>query len=169
MPDKAVQEKITRLLQAHRIMTLATLRPDGWPHATTVSYVNHGLALFCFVSRLSQKFINISRDPRVSIAIAGDFSAPSEIRGLSFAARAHVVEDGIVFDRVWDMVLQRFPEYAAWPKPLSPLTVLLRLDPEIAALVDYSRAFGHSELVTLADGEPAQARAADSDWLGRPR
>ena len=27
-------------------MTIATLRPDGWPQATTVGYVSEGLTLY---------------------------------------------------------------------------------------------------------------------------
>jgi nitroimidazol reductase NimA-like FMN-containing flavoprotein (pyridoxamine 5'-phosphate oxidase superfamily) len=65
-----------RLLDEHRIMTIAMNRRDGWPQATVVGYANDGLTIYCFVSRLSQKFVNIMRDNRVSIAIAGDFSDP---------------------------------------------------------------------------------------------
>jgi len=41
--DDAIKDKILRLLDAHRILTLATLRPDGWPQATTVGYTSEGL------------------------------------------------------------------------------------------------------------------------------
>ena len=44
--DAALREKIMALLNEHRIMTIATLRPDGWPQATTVGYVNEGLTLY---------------------------------------------------------------------------------------------------------------------------
>jgi Pyridoxamine 5'-phosphate oxidase len=37
--DKALQQKILELLDQHRLMTVATNRPDGWPQATTVGYV----------------------------------------------------------------------------------------------------------------------------------
>jgi hypothetical protein len=40
-----IKRKILALLDQHRIMTVATLRPDGWPQATTVGYVNEGLTL----------------------------------------------------------------------------------------------------------------------------
>ena len=29
--DDSMKQKIVSLLVAHRIMTIATLRPDGWP------------------------------------------------------------------------------------------------------------------------------------------
>ena len=49
---------IVRLLNEHRIMTLATNRSDGWPQATVVGYANDGLVLYCFVARTSQKYAN---------------------------------------------------------------------------------------------------------------
>ena len=33
--DEDIRKKILALLDQHRIMTIATLRPDGWPQATT--------------------------------------------------------------------------------------------------------------------------------------
>ena len=38
--DDALRSTILSLLDRHRIMTVATLRPDAWPRATTVGYVN---------------------------------------------------------------------------------------------------------------------------------
>ncbi len=40
--DEEIRGKIQTLLDQHRIMTVATVRPDGWPQATTVGYVNEG-------------------------------------------------------------------------------------------------------------------------------
>ena len=34
--DAEIRKKILTILDQHRIMTIATLRPDGWPQATTV-------------------------------------------------------------------------------------------------------------------------------------
>ena len=41
--DEAIKQKILTLLDQHRIMTIATLRPDGWPQATTVGYVSEDI------------------------------------------------------------------------------------------------------------------------------
>jgi hypothetical protein len=38
-------ERILDLLKSHDKMTVATLREDGFPQATTVNYVNEGLAI----------------------------------------------------------------------------------------------------------------------------
>ena len=35
--DEELRRKILKLLDQHRIMTIATIRPDGWPQATAVA------------------------------------------------------------------------------------------------------------------------------------
>jgi hypothetical protein len=40
--DEEIRRTILDLLEQHRIMTVATIRPDGWPQATTVGYVHEG-------------------------------------------------------------------------------------------------------------------------------
>ena len=43
--DETLKRKILEVLDRHRVMTVATLRPDGWPQATTVGYASEGLTL----------------------------------------------------------------------------------------------------------------------------
>ena len=80
------KQQIIDLLNQHRIMTIATNRADGWPQATVVGYANDGLIIYCLIARDSQKYANIMRDPRVSLAIAKDYPQPLQIKGLSIAA-----------------------------------------------------------------------------------
>ena len=161
---------ILRILDEHRLMTLATVRPDGWPQATVVSYVNDGLTLYCFVARLGQKFSNIKNEPRVSVAIAREVSMTSSIKGLSLAARATAIEDRLEYDRMTNVFITRFPEYADWPRPSPVFAPLLRLTPEVVSLIDYSKGFGHSELVTVARhdlGAQDVVEARQHDWFAR--
>ncbi|MGO9396826.1 MAG: pyridoxamine 5'-phosphate oxidase family protein [Xanthobacteraceae bacterium] len=158
------KDLILKLLNGHRLMTLATNRPDGWPQATMVGYVNDGFLLYCFVARNSQKYVNIKRDPRVSIAIGSDAAHPVDIKGLSLAGKACEVTDPAEFDHVARLRLSRYPEYADLPPPVlrgdaeriapqppSAGVVLLRIAPEIFSVLDYSRGFGHSDLVTFSE------------------
>jgi nitroimidazol reductase NimA-like FMN-containing flavoprotein (pyridoxamine 5'-phosphate oxidase superfamily) len=85
--DEAMRQKILALLDQHRIMTIATLRPDGWPQATTVGYANDGLTLYFLCGPESQKAANLARDERVSLAIDHDTPQVMDITGLSMAAR----------------------------------------------------------------------------------
>src|ERR1700756_5624594 len=91
--DEAIRSKILRLLDQHRIMTVATLRPDGWPQATTVGYANEGLTLYFLCGPESQKATNLARDDRISLTIDHDTPQVMEITGLSMAAHARVVAD----------------------------------------------------------------------------
>src|SRR5262245_41332095 len=108
--DTKLRSTIVEILDSHRLMALATLREDGWPQVTTVSYVNDGLSLYCFVARFGQKYANIRRDARISAAIASDFSNPMSIRGLSLAGLISVVDDNTEFDKICAAFLARFPE-----------------------------------------------------------
>ena len=145
-------------------MTIATNRPDGWPQATVVGYANDGLTIYCFVSRLSQKYANIMRDKRVSIAIAGDFSDPLQIKGLSLAAKAVPLDRKTEFDRACDVFLKRYPEYASWPRPDPKIAPMLRITPEIISVLDYSKGFGHSDLVSVSPGD-LSATQSRSNWF----
>ena len=64
--DDAIGAKIVELLAQHRLTTIATNRPDGWPQATTVGYANDGLTLYFLCGPQSQKAKNIARDNRIS-------------------------------------------------------------------------------------------------------
>ena len=161
------RQSIIRILDGHRLMTIATVRPDGWPQATVVSYVNDGLTLYCFVSRLGQKFANIAREPRVSAAIGAEFSNTSDIKGLSLAAHAALVADKTDYERITSAFIERFPEYADWPRPNPAFAPLVKLTPEVVSIVDYSKGFGHSELVAVSgrDLQPSSESKRHS-WFG---
>jgi hypothetical protein len=98
--DPTLRNKIIELLHEHRIMTMATNRPDGWPQATT-------------------------------------------------AARAHPVSDPTEMSRMLDLLVTKYPEYAAFPKPKPEEILIFRVVPEVIPVLDYSRGFGHADLVTL--------------------
>jgi nitroimidazol reductase NimA-like FMN-containing flavoprotein (pyridoxamine 5'-phosphate oxidase superfamily) len=150
------RDVIIRLLDEHRIMTVATNRPDGWPQATTVSYANDGLVLYSFIARTGQKYANIGRDARVSVAIAKDHPQPLGIKGLSFAGRALVIEDRSEVDHAYGLLLGRYPEYKVNPRPIASAVPLIRITPEVVSIIDYSKGFGHSDLVRVTESDLEQ-------------
>ena len=162
-----LREAVLGILSKHRIMTLATNRSDGWPQATVVGYANDGLKIYCFVSRLSQKYANIVRDPRVSAAIAGDFANPLDIKGLSLAGKAATLTEAAEFDRAYEIFLKRFPEYASWPRPSPAASPMIRITPTIISILDYSKGFGHSDLVKVEDGDIRPGASQRHHWFGR--
>jgi nitroimidazol reductase NimA-like FMN-containing flavoprotein (pyridoxamine 5'-phosphate oxidase superfamily) len=153
---RAFRDLIIRLLDEHRILTVATNRPDGWPQATVVSYCNDGLILYFFTDRDGQKVHNISHDPRVSVAIAKDYHRPLEIKGLSLAGRAVVVDDSTEVDHAHALLLARFPEYRVLPKPNRHEIAMVRITPEIVSIVDYAKGYGHADLMRVTEDDLAE-------------
>lgn len=158
MKDNAV-----RILDENRIMALATVRPDGWPQTTMVSYANEGLLLYFVVSRDNQKFKNIAADDRVTIAPGRDFHHPGSIRGLSMGARASEVRDAKQRNRALDLVIDCHPALKRLQQ--GDHTAVMRANCSIISILDYSTGFGHSDLLTVGVEELTQmAPARDDDW-----
>ena len=147
------KETILRLLAQHRIMTVATVRPDGWPQATTVGYASEGLVLYFLCGRQSQKAVNIAADNRISLVIDHDTSDPMGIEGLSMAARAYAVTDPAEMAKVLELFGGKFPEYRTLPQPDLSAMRLFMVVPAVISILDYRRGFGHSDLVTVADAD----------------
>jgi nitroimidazol reductase NimA-like FMN-containing flavoprotein (pyridoxamine 5'-phosphate oxidase superfamily) len=150
--DAAMKQRILALLDSHRIMTVATLRPDGWPQATTVGYVNDGLTLWFLCGIDSQKARNLAHDDRVSITIDHDTPDMMAITGLSMAARAHRVSDRTEAQNVLRMLPLKYPDappsMAQMKMPAPEDVALFRVVPEVISVLDYSKGFGHTDLVT---------------------
>ena len=148
--DKAIRQKILDLLDHHRIMTVATLRPDGWPQATTVGYVNDGMTIYFLCGLDSQKARNLAQDDRVSLTIDEDTSDLMSITGLSMAAHAHAVVDRAEAEKVLRMMPRKYPDQGTPPVEMpSPEDVsIFRLTPTVISVLDYSKGFGHTDLVT---------------------
>lgn len=159
-----MEQKAIEILDDHRLMAIATLRADGWPQATMVSYANEGLLLYFVISRTSQKFANIQRDSRISIAIGRDFDDPAQIKGLSIAANASEVRDPYQRERAADLVLQRQPGFMKLPKPDLKDSAIMRAFCSVVSILDYSQGFGHSDILTVSPGGVLMAPARDNDW-----
>jgi len=155
--DEAIKRQILSLLDQHRIMTLATLRPDGWPQATTVGYANDGLVLYFLCGLDSQKAANLARDDRVSLTIDHDTAQVMDIQGLSMAARASAVTDPAEMEKAARLLMARYPpQVGAPPMPTTADVRMFRVTPTMISVLDYSKGFGHTDLVTCgAASSPA--------------
>lgn len=147
--NDAIRKKILSLLDEHRIMSLATLRPDGWPQTTTVGYVNEGLTLYFLCGLGSQKAANLARDDRVSLTIDHDTPDLMAITGVSMAARAQEVRDPAEAEKVLRMLPLKYPEQKTplpFPMPTPKDVRIFRVTPTVISVLDYSKGFGHTDL-----------------------
>ena len=152
--DDEIRRKILACLDQHRIMTVATLRPDGWPQATTVGYVNEGLVIYFLCGIDSQKAGNLARDDRISLTIDHDTADLMSITGLSMAARAHAVTDRAEAEKVLRMLPLKYPDAPPLPfkMPTPDEIRLFRVTPTVISVLDYSKGFGHTDLVICSNG-----------------
>jgi PPOX class probable F420-dependent enzyme len=147
--DESFRRKILALLDQHRTMRIATLRPDGGPQVTTVGYANDGFAIYFLCSPDSQKASNLARDDRVSLAIDDDPTQVMDITGLSMAARANVVADPAEAEKAMGLLMSRYPDQKGidLPVPKPSEVRIFRLTPTVISVLDYSKGFGHADLV----------------------
>jgi nitroimidazol reductase NimA-like FMN-containing flavoprotein (pyridoxamine 5'-phosphate oxidase superfamily) len=158
MKDKAVG-----ILDQNRIMAISTVRPDGWPQCTMVGYANEDILLYFIISRQSQKFANIALDDRVSLVVGKDFHDPKTIKALSIAAHASEVRDAKQRKRAVELLLDRHPGLKRLEPPEPSHAAVMRAYPEIITILDYSKGFGHADVLTVSPGgvEMTPARGDD--------
>lgn len=144
------REKVIATLDAADDLTIATVRADGFPQATTVSFVNDGDVIYFGTSGQSQKAQNITRDNRVSVTINPTYKSWSDIKGLSLGGRARRVSDPEELRKVFALMAEKFPQITQYVQPQSGEDLALyRIDPEVISILDYTRGFGHTEYVQV--------------------
>ena len=147
--NEALNEEIRAILEAGKDLTLATVREDGWPQATTVSYASDGLRVFFGCGSQSQKARNLARDDRVSLTVNLPYGPWSEIRGLSIGGRGGR----------GSAPAQHGPARAPGRAPNAPPSThnqqpaeagdlaMFEIRPEVVSVLDYRKGFGHTDLV----------------------
>lgn len=147
--DEEIRARIESILTRGKDLTIATLRDDGYPQATTVSYVNDGLNLYFVCESTAQKARNIDKDNRVSLTVDLHYNDWGEIEGLSMAAVAQRVTDPDELARARTLLYRKYPQIADY-EPLDLQTIaVIRVTPKIVSVLDYSKGFGYTELVEL--------------------
>ena len=147
--SRALKQEILSILDDANDMTVATMREDGYPQATTVSYVNDGLNIYFGCAANSQKSRNLARDSKVSLTINLPYTSWNDIRGLSIGGRAERVTNPQEVAQASQLMFERFPQIARYaPAELEDI-VLFRVTPEVISVLDYRKGFGHTDLVEL--------------------
>ena len=161
-----LEKKAIAILDASNDLAIATVRHDGFPQNTTVSFVHDGLTLFIGVGRDSQKARNMRRDPRVSLTVTPPYSDWDHIRGLSMAARATEMTTEEESAEIVGMMLKRFPQIANMDPMEGIMPAFFRIVPTILSILDYSLGFGHTDTITVDDTDIADTRESmQHKWL----
>jgi general stress protein 26 len=147
--EPALRDRIIAILEGANDMTIATIRDDGYPQATTVSYVNDGLIVYFGCSVSSQKASNIARNHKVSLAINLPYSNWGEICGLSLGGTASRVTDPKEMEKVRKLVFKKFMQVAQYASSGSVDVAVFRVTPTVLSILDYRKGIGHTELIKV--------------------
>jgi nitroimidazol reductase NimA-like FMN-containing flavoprotein (pyridoxamine 5'-phosphate oxidase superfamily) len=148
---ETLKSQIIAVLDAGKDMTIATLREDGYPQATTVSYASDGLAIYFGCGETSQKARNLARDDRVSLTIDLPYEHWNEIRSLSMGGRARRLTDPAEQAEGGALFMRKFSAEMAQYMSTAGGAALYRITPEVISLLNYRKGFGHCELARAAD------------------
>jgi len=112
--DKEAERFVLEIINKENDLTLATVRPDGYPQATTVSYANDGMTIYVVVGKNSQKANNIRHNPEVSLTINSDYKDWNHIKGLSMGALAQILSSPEEVSHAGECMHKKFPQAVEW-------------------------------------------------------
>ena len=154
-----------RILNANRIMSISTVRPDGWPQTTIVGYTNRGFELLFMIYRSGQKFANIQKDNRVSIAVGAEPRELDQLQAVYAGAHAEEITDAAERAEAWRQLMQRHSNLAGFAIPAESEAVFMRARCKFVSLLDYTQGKGHREQLLLDDqGVPVEEELLKDRW-----
>jgi len=137
------------ILNDNRIMTVATMRPDGWPQATMVGYANEGFSLYFLIYRTSQKFANILKDNRIAITVGHEPTELRDVKAVYAGCTAKEVTDLAEKSRAWRLLAERHPNLTDLAPPGADEVATMVAHCRHVSVLDYSEEIGQTESLTL--------------------
>jgi general stress protein 26 len=145
-----MEEFVRDMLQRHEVMTLATIRADGFPQASVVGYVSDGVTLYFVSVADAQRINDIRHCDKVALTIQRAVADWDKIEGLSIAAIAEVVADVQELRAVIARYAARYPAFARELPTLDPDNITaVRLMPKSIALINSAVDPGSSDVLEL--------------------
>lgn len=130
-------------------LSLATIRADGSPHASTVNFASDGLLLYAAISIDSHKAHDIHLHPQVALTVTAPYRDWHQIQGLSIDANASMIGEPLETARASELLLAKFPQFAeviANPTVLPwPGMLFIRITPRVINVLDYTKHFGNQQ------------------------
>jgi PPOX class probable F420-dependent enzyme len=105
---KLTADEQRELLESERIVTVASLGQNGWPHLMPLWYVLRDGDIWIYTYAKSQKARNLERDPRATLLLETGHEY-SELRGVMIEADAYINRE---HDLVFEVAKQLTLHYA---------------------------------------------------------
>jgi len=154
-----------QILNTNGLMAISTVRPDGWPQTTIVGYANHGFELIFLIYRSGQKFANIQKDDRISIAVSAEPDDLHKLQAVYAAAHARQITDESERAEAWRQLMQRHSNLAGSQLPDANEAVFMRARCRHVSMLDFTQGLGHREQFDVgAANELVSAELSKEDW-----
>ena len=99
--------ELHRFLQEERIVTVATIGPNGRPHLMPLWYVADGAVVSAWTFGKSQKTKNLERKPQATLQVeAGD--AYDQLRGAMLECDVEIIRDTAKVEKIGAAVAARY-------------------------------------------------------------
>ena len=85
-------DEVAAFLDEGRVVTVATVGRDGWPHLMPLWYVVRDERIWVWTYAKSQKVKNLERDPRATLVVETGIEY-TELRGVMIEAEAEIQRD----------------------------------------------------------------------------
>jgi uncharacterized protein YhbP (UPF0306 family) len=143
-----LKKVISSYMKGHFYLSLATINSENpkQPHLSSVVYVNDGLDLYFGTSATSQKFINLTSNPKVAVTIDEYTTDWAELKGIQIEGEAEVIkEETTAF--VYGIYSEKFPMIKSLPA--IPDSRFIKITPRKVWMLDYSKGFGYRDYLEL--------------------
>ncbi len=147
--DEALKARVLAILRSQHMMTLATIRPDGYPQATILNYMNDDLTLYFATDATSQKAGNIRLNNKVSVAIASQTEDFHKLSGLSLSGTAARILDRDAAEELALRLFRTLPQSRRFVPHDPGQLAIFSVVPVAISLIDYASGYGTSHLLEL--------------------
>lgn len=100
-------EEIRAFLEEQRILQVATIDHDGWPHLVAMWYVLLNDQVVFWTYAKSQKALNLRRDARLTCLVESG-ERYEELRGVQIKGRAVINDDRETVQRIGEDIYKRY-------------------------------------------------------------
>lgn len=148
-------------LEAHNVMTLASVGPDG-PWAAALFYVNDGFDLYWLSDPDTRHSLNIAQNPQTSVAIHEDYRDWRIIQGIQMEGRAELMGTTSRAIRPMRLYVAKYHflgDLRNPPPALAKALATTRVYRFVATrvyFIDNAKGLGHREEVELAGDRPTE-------------
>jgi PPOX class probable F420-dependent enzyme len=100
-------EEIRAFLEEQRILQVASIDHDGWPHLVAMWYrlINDEVVFWTYAK--SQKAVNLRRDPRLTCLVETG-ERYDELRGVQIKGQAIISDDRETVQRIGEAIWERY-------------------------------------------------------------